>query len=69
VSSGANGKAVQRLLGHASAAMTPDVYASLVDEDLDARAEGLAGTAVRARADPSRTRSAVEPIPIRPGSR
>jgi integrase len=28
-------KAVQRLLGHASAAMTLDIYASLFDDDLD----------------------------------
>jgi integrase len=35
VSSGANVKAVQRLLGHASAAMTLDVYADLFDDDLD----------------------------------
>lgn len=35
VSSGANVKMVQRQLGHASAAMTLDVYASLFDDDLD----------------------------------
>ena len=35
VSSGANVKAVQRMLGHASAAMTLDVYADLFDDDLD----------------------------------
>lgn len=34
VSAGANVKAVQRMLGHASAAMTLDVYADLFDEDL-----------------------------------
>lgn len=34
VSSGANIKAVQRQLGHASAAMTLDVYAELFDDDL-----------------------------------
>lgn len=34
VSSGANIKAIQRQLGHASAAMTLDVYAELFDEDL-----------------------------------
>ncbi|VFA93882.1 Uncharacterised protein [Nocardia farcinica] len=28
-------KAVQRMLGHASAAMTLDVYADLFDDDLD----------------------------------
>lgn len=35
ISSGANVKAVQRMLGHASAAMTLDVYADLFDDDLD----------------------------------
>ena len=32
---GANVKAVQRMLGHAKASMTLDVYADLFDEDLD----------------------------------
>lgn len=41
VSSGANVKAVQRMLGHASAAMTLDRYADLFDSDLDAVAERL----------------------------
>jgi integrase len=41
ISSGANVKAVQRMLGHASAAMTLDVYANLFDDDLDAVAQGL----------------------------
>lgn len=36
VSAGANVKAVQRMLGHASAAMTLDIYADLFDDDLDA---------------------------------
>ena len=35
VSSGANVKAIQNQLGHASAAMTLDVYADLFDDDLD----------------------------------
>lgn len=35
VSAGANVKAVQRMLGHASAAMTLDTYADLFDDDLD----------------------------------
>ena len=51
VSSGANVKAVQRMLGHKSAAMTLDVYADLFDDDLDtvsarldeARATALVG--------------------------
>jgi integrase len=41
VSAGANVKAVQRMLGHASAAMTLDRYTDLFDEDLDAVAERL----------------------------
>jgi len=41
VSAGANVKAVQRMLGHASAAMTLDVYADLFDDDLDHVAEVL----------------------------
>ncbi len=41
ISAGANVKAVQRMLGHASAAMTLDVYADLFDADLDAVAEAV----------------------------
>ena len=41
ISSGANVKAVQRMLGHASAAMTLDTYADLFDDDLDAVASSL----------------------------
>lgn len=41
ISSGANVKAVQRMLGHASAAMTLDTYADLFDDDLDAVAHSL----------------------------
>ncbi|EIC07527.1 integrase family protein [Microbacterium laevaniformans OR221] len=41
ISSGANVKAVQRMLGHASAAMTLDTYADLFDDDLDAVAARL----------------------------
>jgi integrase len=52
VSSGANVKAVQRMLGHASAAMTLDIYADLFDSDLDAVADRLDGirTAAQERA-------------------
>ncbi|WP_239138139.1 tyrosine-type recombinase/integrase [Actinoplanes regularis] len=35
VAEGANVKAVQRMLGHASAAMTLNVYADLFGDDLD----------------------------------
>jgi integrase len=46
ISSGANPKAVQRMLGHASAAMTLDTYADLFEDDLDAVSERM--DAVRA---------------------
>ncbi|MGF0310969.1 tyrosine-type recombinase/integrase [Rhodococcus sp. IEGM1428] len=41
ISAGVNVKALQRMLGHASAAMTLDVYADLFDDDLDAVAVAL----------------------------
>ena len=41
ISAGANPKVVQRMLGHASAAMTLDVYADLFDSDFDAVADRL----------------------------
>jgi integrase len=41
ISSGANVKVVQRMLGHSSAAMTLDVYADLFDDDLNAMADEL----------------------------
>lgn len=41
VSAGANVKSVQRMLGHASAAMTLDVYADLFDDDLEAVAMAM----------------------------
>jgi len=46
VSAGANVKAVQRMLGHASAAMTLDTYADLFDDDLDAVAVALDAAAL-----------------------
>jgi integrase len=57
VSAGANVKAVQRMLGHAKASMTLDVYADLFDEDLDGVADRL-DTAIRSTADELRTSSA-----------
>jgi integrase len=41
ISAGANVKAVQRMLGHSSAAMTLDTYADLFEDDLDAVGEAL----------------------------
>jgi integrase len=49
VSSGANVKAVQRMLGHASAAMTLDIYADLFESDLDAVAARLDETRAAAK--------------------
>lgn len=48
VSAGAHVKSLQRMLGHASAAMTLDVYADLFDDDLDAVAAALNDKAVSA---------------------
>ncbi len=49
VSAGANVKAVQRMLGHASAAMTLDVYSGLFADDLDQLADRLHDAALAAR--------------------
>ena len=46
ISAGANVKAVQRMLGHASAAMTLDTYSDPFDDDLDEVARRLDGAAV-----------------------
>ena len=58
ISSGANMKAVQRMLGHAFAAMTLDVYSGLFDDDLDGLAARLdeadhLGGSARQRAESS----------------
>jgi len=56
VASGAHVKLVQRMLGHASAAMTLDVYAALFDDDLGALAERMdAATAAHAKQAAQRT--------------
>jgi integrase len=49
IQSGAHVKTVQRMLGHASAAMTLDIYADLFDTDLDSVARALDKAARRAR--------------------
>jgi integrase len=54
VSAHANVKAVQRMLGHAKASMTLDIYADLFDEDLDGVADRL-DSAIRSTADQLRT--------------
>jgi integrase len=55
---GANVKAVQRMLGHASASMTLDVYAGLFGDDLDAVATRLDEAVAARDADYLRTGSA-----------
>jgi integrase len=42
ISAGANPKVVQRILGHAIAAMTLDVHADLFESDLESVAENVA---------------------------
>ena len=61
IAAGANVKAVQRMLGHASAAMTLDVYAGLFADDLDevARVLDAAYTASEARLRPNPAPGAV----------
>lgn len=49
ISAGANPKVVQRMLGHASAAMTLDVYADLFDSDLTSVAENVGKLWARTR--------------------
>jgi non-canonical (house-cleaning) NTP pyrophosphatase len=48
---GTNAKAVQRVLGNASAAMTLDLYVGLFDGALDAVADRLDAAAIRVNAD------------------
>jgi integrase len=57
ISAGANVKAVQRMLGHAKASMTLDVYADLFDTDLDAVAVELDAAIRATRANVSATSS------------
>jgi integrase len=56
VAAGANVKAVQQMLGHASAAMTLDVYAGLFADDLDAVADQLDRAFTKLNADQMPTR-------------
>jgi len=59
VAAGASVKAVQRMLGHASAAMTLDVYAGLFDDELDDVADRMG-----AAAESAEPRCQV-PVPVR----
>jgi integrase len=58
ISAGANVKAVQRMLGHAKASMTLDVYADLFDADLDVVADRLDAAIIKT----STTRKTSSPI-------
>ncbi|MFI7279091.1 tyrosine-type recombinase/integrase [Micromonospora chersina] len=70
VAEGANVKAVQQMLGHASAAMTLDVYADLFEDDLDQVADRLDRAAARAAADSVRTEAVGPDLDaVRPGRR
>nr|MBA3294479.1 site-specific integrase [Geodermatophilaceae bacterium] len=62
VSAGANVKAVQRMLGHASAAMTLDVYSGLFDDDLDGVADRMDAVAAKAVVPPVCPKPSVIPI-------
>jgi len=64
VSAGANVKAVQRMLGHAKASMTLDVYADLFDDDLEAVADRL--DVLARAADSLRTGGEVVTLAARP---
>ena len=55
VAAGANVKVVQRMRGHASAAITLDVHTGLFANDLDSVAERLDAAAAQSRADSLRT--------------
>jgi integrase len=66
VSAGANVKAVQKMLGHASAAMTLDVYSGLFDDDLDGVAAGLEALPGVAPAGPTAQVIELPRRPIRP---
>jgi integrase len=59
IAAGASVKAVQRMLGHASATMTLDLYGHLFDDELDAVAERVSAARAEAETDPRRTRSVV----------
>ncbi|MEU4681064.1 tyrosine-type recombinase/integrase [Micromonospora sp. NPDC023737] len=58
VAAGANVKAVQRMLGHASASMALDEYAGLFGDDLDAVANRLDDAVAARDKDHSRTGTA-----------
>ena len=61
ISSGANIKVVQKLLGHKSAVLTLDKYGHLFPVDLDAVADAF-DAAAEAAADPLRTGPVLRPV-------
>ncbi len=61
-------KAVQKMLGHASAAMTLDVYGGLFDDELDAVAERMHDAASKRSAPQMRPSGTVTPITLRENS-
>jgi integrase len=62
IASGANVKAVQSMLGHASAAMTLDRYSHLFDDALDTVADRLDEARSRSAVPPSCPQGTVTPI-------
>jgi integrase len=64
ISSGANVKAVQRILGHASAAMTLDTYSDLFEDDLDAVSDALDAAKNSASVVKMLSRGAKVPAPV-----
>jgi site-specific recombinase XerC len=66
VQAGGNVKAIQRMLGHSSAAMTLDVYADLFDTDLEGVADRLNSAVFDARADSVRTGPVVRTLSTAP---
>jgi integrase len=58
IAAGANVKAVQLMLGHASAAMILDIYAGLFADDLDAVADRLDRAFVKSHQQPADALSA-----------
>jgi integrase len=69
ISAGANVKAVQKMLGHASAAMTLDVYADLFDDDLDAVGEALSQAGDPAVVGKMWANGGQSPMPVTPITR
>jgi integrase-like protein len=63
LAAGADPKVVQRVLGHATAAMTMDLYGHLVGASLWPAAPLIGGIAVASEPPPGRIRTKSEPGP------